>query len=195
MTSNRKRRASIQRMQRSVNTLRPEASLEDVVWDRDRLAPVGREFGSPDFERLMEDDQRRGVGVFDPAMRLLIADHADRDALLKFFDIARRWALTRGEQAKLLGIPLADVERLESASHSDAISDDTRARLACVLEIADGLHTLLSIPERADAWVRQPNSAPMFGGAPALSYLLRGRLSDLLDVARYVVANCTGDFS
>jgi hypothetical protein len=31
---------------------------------------VGREFGSPDFERLMEEDRRNGVGIFDPALKV-----------------------------------------------------------------------------------------------------------------------------
>jgi hypothetical protein len=30
------------------------------------MAPVGREFGSPDFERLMAEDHRSASGVFDP---------------------------------------------------------------------------------------------------------------------------------
>lgn len=37
------------------------------IWDE--AAPVGREFGSPDFERLMAEDHRDQVGVFDPALR------------------------------------------------------------------------------------------------------------------------------
>lgn len=35
------------------------------------MAPVGREFGSPDFERLMEEDRQQGAGVFDPALKCL----------------------------------------------------------------------------------------------------------------------------
>ena len=63
MTSLRKRKAAVGRA-----ILRREArcSLEDRLWDR--MPAVGREFGSPDFERLMEEDYRNGVGVFDPAL-------------------------------------------------------------------------------------------------------------------------------
>jgi len=46
---------------------RLDSALEDQVWDR--MPAVGREFGSPDFERLMADDYRLGQGVFDPAVR------------------------------------------------------------------------------------------------------------------------------
>ncbi|HEY4084136.1 MAG TPA: hypothetical protein VGM81_25900 [Burkholderiaceae bacterium] len=43
------------------------SSLEDRQWDQ--MRPVGREFGSPDFERLMDEDRRNGVGIFDPAQK------------------------------------------------------------------------------------------------------------------------------
>lgn len=192
MTSNRERRAKVQRMQRKVNSCRRESSLE-CPWDT--MAPVGREFGSPDFERLMEHDQRDGAGVFDPVIRQLIADQADRDVLAEFFEIASRWKLSRDEQAVLLGLDSADVECLEGTLSSAALSDETRARLSGVLEISGALQVLLPIPERADAWVRQPNAASIFGGATALSYMLRGRLSDVHDVARYLLAQSSGDFS
>ena len=32
------------------------------------MRSVGREFGSPDFERLMDEDHRNGVGIFDPVL-------------------------------------------------------------------------------------------------------------------------------
>lgn len=193
MASNRKRRANVQHLQCSVSILRRAGALQDSLWER--MAPVGREFGSPDFERLMEEDQRCGAGVFDPAVGLHIAEPANGDALLAFCDIARRWGLSPDEQAMLLGIDRAEVDRLEGALTSFALSDETRSRLKSVLEISDALEVLLPIPERADAWVRQPNAIPMFGGATALSYMLRGQLSDLRNVARYLVAQCSGDFS
>ena len=61
MTSLRKRKAAISR------ALLGRSILEDRLWDQ--MAPVGREFGSPDFERLMDEDRRNGVGVFDPALK------------------------------------------------------------------------------------------------------------------------------
>ena len=61
MTSLRKRKALI-----SCAMFR-RSPLEDRLWDQMRA--VGREFGSPDYERLMEEDRRNGVGVFDPALK------------------------------------------------------------------------------------------------------------------------------
>ena len=46
------------------------SSLEDEMWER--MPAVGREFGSPEFDRLMEEDFRLGKGVFDPALATVI---------------------------------------------------------------------------------------------------------------------------
>lgn len=40
-------------------------SAEETAWEF--AAPVGREFGSPDFDRLMREDYENQTGVFDPA--------------------------------------------------------------------------------------------------------------------------------
>lgn len=67
MPSQRKRRSI-------VNQFLPvdrRKSLDEELRSWDEMQPVGREFGSPDFERLMAEDARAGVGVFDPALKLL----------------------------------------------------------------------------------------------------------------------------
>ncbi|MFG6460102.1 hypothetical protein ACG04Q_00880 [Roseateles sp. DXS20W] len=67
MPSQRKRRSTIAK-QRITQRSKP-FDQELLSWDE--MRPVGREFGSPDFERLMAEDARAGVGVFDPALKLL----------------------------------------------------------------------------------------------------------------------------
>jgi hypothetical protein len=47
-------------------------SLEARAWAN--IAPVGREFGSPDFDRLMEEDHHNRVGVFAPQSRDMVAE-------------------------------------------------------------------------------------------------------------------------
>lgn len=64
MTSVRKQRARVNRIFRVMRRRRLDCELEDQLWDR--MPAVGREFGSSDFERLMEEDQRLKRGVFDP---------------------------------------------------------------------------------------------------------------------------------
>lgn len=66
MTSVRKQRARVNRIFRVMRRRRLDCELENQLWDR--MPAVGREFGSPDFERLMEEDYRLKRGVFDPAV-------------------------------------------------------------------------------------------------------------------------------
>ena len=65
MPSQRKRRSQVNT---HMNLQRKTAFDQELrLWDE--MPPIGREFGSPDFERLMDDDRRAGVGVFDPTLK------------------------------------------------------------------------------------------------------------------------------
>lgn len=73
MTSQRKRKkANVRR-----SLLRCRQQFERFCREWDLMPPVGREFGSPDFERLMDEDYRRRQGVFDPH---LMETEPDRSA-------------------------------------------------------------------------------------------------------------------
>ncbi|MCE4555582.1 hypothetical protein [Pelomonas cellulosilytica] len=76
MTSLRKQRARIHCIHRDLIQRRMASMLEDQLWDR--MPAVGREFGSPDFDRLMEEDYRLGRGVFDPAIRQAFGGGGER---------------------------------------------------------------------------------------------------------------------
>lgn len=143
----------------------------------------------------MEDDHRLRQGAFDPTARLLVADADDRDGLIVFFSIAKRWALSLREQAALLGVDPVQLSDLGSNPCSAPLPPETKARLGYICDIDDSLQILLPIPERANAWVKQPNAAPLFKGASALGFMLHGQLSDLADVAGYLRAMRGGDFS
>jgi hypothetical protein len=62
------------------------------------------------------------------------------------------------------------------------------ARLSYVFGIYSALHVLFPVPERADAWVRKPNDAPLFGGDTALARMLGGQVADLFQVRQYLDA-------
>lgn len=65
MPSQRKRRTQVNTY---MDLQRKRAFDQELrLWDG--MPPIGREFGSPDFERLMDEDWRAGVGVFDPALK------------------------------------------------------------------------------------------------------------------------------
>jgi len=107
--------------------------------------------------------------------------------LRAFERIAQAWGLTVDEQLKLLGEPprstyFAWRKQPERAS----LSRDTLERLSNLLGIYKSLQILLPDPGAADAWVRQPNTAPAFGGGTALARMLAGNVSDLNLVRRYL---------
>ncbi len=66
MTSLRKRKPIVCQ---AIRTRARLSRLEDLAWDQ--MPAVGREFGSLDFDRLMEEDFRDQAGVFDPNLKSL----------------------------------------------------------------------------------------------------------------------------
>lgn len=65
MHSMRQRRRQSCRAQTMWRQQRARSEME--AWDR--TPAVGREFGSPDFDRLMEKDYRDRADVFHPALK------------------------------------------------------------------------------------------------------------------------------
>ncbi len=65
-------------------------------------------------------------------------------------------------------------------------------RLSYLFGIYAALQVLLPEQERADAWLRKPNSAPLFGGQPALQRMLGGQVADLFVVRQYLDAQRGG---
>ena len=106
--------------------------------------------------------------------------------LRTFFNIARVWRLSRDEILRILGV--SDSSLLDSwmANQVDGTSPDTLERVSNVLGIFKAINTLLPVPERADAWLRAPNAAPLFGGCSALDQITTGRLADLSAVRHYL---------
>jgi hypothetical protein len=69
---------------------------------------------------------------------------------------------------------------------------DTLERISYLLGIYKALQILLPDARAADAWVRQPNEAPVFGGRSALERMLSGHVADLFVVRRYLDAQRGG---
>lgn len=107
--------------------------------------------------------------------------------LRAFGRIAEAWGLTVDEQLVLLGRPprstfFAWRKQPERAT----VPRDTLERLSNLLGIWKSLQILLPDAAAADAWPRQPNTAPAFGGRSALEHMLAGNVSDLHFVRRYL---------
>jgi hypothetical protein len=66
------------------------------------------------------------------------------------------------------------------------IDRDLRARMAILMGIHKGLRYLFSDPARGYAWIRKPNDA--FAGQSALDIMMRGEITDLIDLRTYLDA-------
>lgn len=107
--------------------------------------------------------------------------------LRAFARIAEAWALSTDEQLVLLGEPARSTFFAWRKSPDTArVSRDTLERLSNLLGIYKSLQILLPDAQAADAWVRQPNTAELFGGRSALDRMLAGNVSDLNVVRRYL---------
>lgn len=107
--------------------------------------------------------------------------------LRAFAGIARAWKLSVDEQLILLGSPARSTFFAWRKDPSvAALPRDTLERLSYLLGIYKALQILLPDPAAADAWVRKPNDAPLFGGRSALERMLAGNVVDLHVVRRYL---------
>lgn len=114
-------------------------------------------------------------------------------ALLRtYFSIAEAWKLSAREAMTLLGLRSRSTFHVWKDGKSGALPRDTIERLSYVFGIYKALQILLPSAESADAWLRKPNTAPLFGGASALERLLSGNVSDLYEVRRYLDAQRGG---
>ena len=108
-------------------------------------------------------------------------------ATVKLF---RAWALSDNEARTLLG----DMAQRTWARWKDGsigrIDRDLRARMGILIGIHKGLHYLFTDPARGYAWIRKPNEA--FAGQSALDVMMRGEITDLIDLRRYLDAERGG---
>lgn len=109
-------------------------------------------------------------------------------ALRAFFNIAKAWGLSEQEQMKLLGLSSRSTLHSWKASRVSRVSRDTLERISYLLGIFKAINILLPDPKRADAWMRAPNKAPLFGGRSALDRMTTGNIGDLYAVRQYLDA-------
>jgi hypothetical protein len=113
--------------------------------------------------------------------------------LRAFFKLAQAWGLNAEAQMVLLGAPgRSTFFKWKSAPESADLKRDTLERLSYLLGIYKALQILLPAPTSADAWVKKPNTAPLFGGKSALDRMLGGNIGDLLAVRQYLDARRGG---
>ena len=124
----------------------------------------------------------------DPAAVDLGTREAGQALLRTFFAIVEAWKLSPREAMSLLGLRSRSTYHVWKDGRAGALPRDTLERISYVLGIYKALQLLLPTDESAEAWIRKPNAAPLFGGRSALDRLLSGNVADLYEVRRYLDA-------
>jgi len=113
-------------------------------------------------------------------------------AMRTFFKIAEEWKLNTEEQRGLLGWPVTATFYNYKAGQVTILSYDTLERISLILGIYKDLQILYPEQGLADGWVKLPNSNRMFGGRPAISYMVDGGMDALFHVRRLLDARRGG---
>jgi hypothetical protein len=109
-----------------------------------------------------------------------------------FFRIAGLWGLDTDRQMALLGLRSRSTYFKWKREQKARLDRDQLERVSHVLGIYKALQILLPDPAAADAWVNRPNLAEPFHGAPALELMMRGGITGLFTVRRYLDAQRGG---
>jgi hypothetical protein len=116
---------------------------------------------------------------------------AAQAALRTFWRLADAWKLDVNEQTTLLGVGRTTLYQWKSGKVGP-LDRHVLERLSYLFGIYAALQILLPVAQRADAWVREPNAAPLFGGRSALDRMMGGQVADLYVVRHYLDAQRGG---
>jgi hypothetical protein len=121
----------------------------------------------------------------------LSSPQAAAAALRSFWRLAEAWKLKPTEQATLLGVGRTTLYQWRQG-RVGPLDRHVLERLSYLFGIYAALQVLIPLQDRADAWIRQPNEAPLFAGASALQRMLGGQVADLFVVRQYLDAQRGG---
>ena len=125
-----------------------------------------------------------------PAVDLTSAKSA-ATALRTFFRLAKAWDLSIAEQTTLLGVARTTLYQWKQGKVGP-LDKHVLERLSYLFGIYADLQILLPVAERANEWLRRPNTASFLGGSSALDRMLGGQVADLFVVRQYLDAECGG---
>ncbi|MDO8986042.1 MbcA/ParS/Xre antitoxin family protein [Cypionkella sp.] len=101
-------------------------------------------------------------------------------------NLFRSWQLSDIEARSLLGDMAQRTWARWKEGGIGRIDRDLRARMAILMGIHKALRYLFTEPARGYAWIRKPNAA--FADQSALSVMMRGEITDLIDLRSYLDA-------
>ena len=114
-----------------------------------------------------------------------------------FLKIARLWDLDETQQTTLLAATAEEFSAWKIGNTS-GISGGTLVRISYILTIYRCLQVLFDVGETtgennriaADRWIKEPNTASIYGGASALNRILSDGLAGLEETTRYLQNEC-----
>lgn len=112
-------------------------------------------------------------------------------ALRTFWRLSDAWQLSVAEQLTLLGVGKSTLYQWKHG-RVGPLDRHVLERLSYLFGIYAALHILFPATDRADAWLRKPNDAPLFGGRSAMDRMLAGQVADLYVVREYLDAQRGG---
>ncbi len=116
---------------------------------------------------------------------------AGEAALRTFWRLAEAWKLTTAEQIALLGVARTTLYQWKQGKVGP-LDRHVLERLSYLFGIYAALQILLPVPERANEWIRKPNTAPFLAGSSALERMMGGQVADLFVVRQYLDAERGG---
>jgi Protein of unknown function (DUF2384) len=122
----------------------------------------------------------------------LSSAEAAQAALRTFWRLCEAWQLDVTEQTTLLGVGRTTLYQWKQGKVASGLDRHVLERLSYLFGIYAALQILLPVAQQADAWVRKPNAAPIFGGRSALDRMLGGQVADLYVVRHYLDAQRGG---
>ncbi len=122
----------------------------------------------------------------------MAAKNVSVPALRTLFRIAEAWKLGSKELMPLLGNPPRSTFYKWKQGENVTLPHDVLERISYLFGIYSALQVLLPKAEAADAWIKKPNTAPLFGGRSALDRMLSGQVADLYVVRQYLDAQRGG---
>lgn len=112
-------------------------------------------------------------------------------ALRTFWRLTDAWKLTTAEQLTLLGVARTTLYQWKQGKVGP-LDRHVLERLSYLFGIYAALQILLPVPERANEWIRKPNTAPFLAGSSALERMMGGQVADLFVVRQYLDAERGG---
>jgi hypothetical protein len=111
-------------------------------------------------------------------------------AIQVFFGISAAWQMSFREEMRLLGLPRPVWSSL-ARGNRPVLPIETLRRIAFIARVFEAINMLFPA-ERADAWMRAPNSAQGFGRRSALAVMVEAGPAGMTAVRLYLQGQLYG---